>query len=228
MPELIQPFILAAGTLDNGTSLNSWLNATHIQPRWLDEIIVVSSSAELRFNHLPGADAATLVYGWPAWPRSEHYLIQQASREIATGERRLILLVSEVDNATSALLLAAPAVIGYYNQLPKAYLQHLFVTHLTAAEPDLLAETVIQVQAAGRKAEEIHTLSLHAFNQKKPGKIGTPFESAGWVKSALPQPGAIAAMGDTLASLSPAKKKNGLVLELDGEHNLYGIWIEKV
>lgn len=228
MPELIQPFILAAGTLNESSTLESWLKSMQVQPRWLDEIIVVSAADPIRFIGLPGADAATLVYSWPAWQRSEHYLIQQASREIATGERRLILLVSEAENATSALLLAAPAVIGYYNQLPQAYLQHLFVTHLTTSEPDLLAETATQVQAAGRKAEEIHTLSLNAFNLKKPGKSGTAFESAGWVKSASGQPGAIAAMGDALASLSPAKKKNGLVLELDGEYNLYGIWIEKV
>jgi hypothetical protein len=228
MPELIQPFILAAGTLAEDSTLETWLKTTQVQPRWLDEIVVASSSAELRFNHLPGADAGTLVYSWPAWQRSEHYLIQQASREIATGERRLILLVSEGENSTSALLLAAPAVIGYYNQLPQAYLQHLFVTHLISAEPDLLAETATQVLAADRKPEEIHALSLNVFNQKKPGKSGTPFESAGWVKSASGQPGAIAAMGDTLASLAPGKKKNGLVLELDGERNLYGIWIEKV
>lgn len=228
MPELIQPFILAAGTLAEDSTLETWLKTTQVQPRWLDEIVVVSFSAELRFNHLPGADAGTLVYTWPAWQRSEHYLIQQASREIATGERRLILLVSEGENSTSALLLAAPAVIGYYNQLPQAYLQHLFVTHPSAQEIDLLAETATQIQAADRKPEEIHALSLSVFNQKKPGKSGTPFESAGWVKSASGQPGAIAAMGDTLASLAPGKKKNGLVLELDGERNLYGIWIEKV
>lgn len=228
MPELIQPFILAAGTLADGSTLETWLKTSQVQPRWVDEIIVVSETDQIRFNGLSGADAATLIYVWPSWQRSELYLIHQASREIATGERRLILLVSECETSTSALLMAAPAVIGYYNQLPQAYLQHLFVTHLSTAEPDLLAETATQVQAAGRKPEEIHALSLSVFNQKKPGKSGTAFESAGWVKSAPGQTGAIAAMGDTLSSLSPAKKKNGLVLELDGEHNLYGIWFEKV
>lgn len=228
MPELIQPFILAAGTLNESSTLESWLKSMQVQPRWLDEIIVVSSAAQIRFKSLAGADAATLIYCWSSWQRSEHYLIQQASREIATGERRLILLVSEGQTATSALLLAAPAVIGYYNQLPQAYLQHLFVTHLTATEPDLLAETATQVQVAGRKPEEIHVLSLNPGTQRKPGKSGTPFEPAGWVKFASGQTDAIAAMGDTLTSLSPAKKKNGLVVELDGENNLYGIWIEKV
>lgn len=228
MPELIQPFMLAAGTLNESSALESWLKSMQVQPRWLDEIIVVSSSDQISFNGLAGADAATLVYCWPSWQRSEHYLIQQASREIATGERRLILLVSECETASSVLLLAAPAVIGYYNQLPQAYLQHLFVTHLTDAEPDLLTETAKQIQSAGRKPEEIHMLWLNPGKQKKPGKSGTPFESAGWVKSASGQSGPIAAMGDTLLSLSPAKKKNGLVVELDDENALYGIWIEKV
>lgn len=228
MPELIQPFILAAGTLNDNSTLDSWLNTSHVQPRWLDEIIVVSSSTTIRFSHLPGADAATLVYAWPAWQRSEHYLIQQASREIATGERRLILLMSEGDNTTAALLLASPAVIGYYNQLPQAYLQSLFVTHLTAADANLFDETAAQIQTAGRRPEEIQALYLNAGTQKKPTKTGTAFEAAGWVKSALQQPGAIAAMVDTLTSLNPAKKKNGLVLELDNETNLYGVWIERV
>ncbi len=228
MPELTQPFLLAAAHIPQDQSLDSWLKSLHIQPRWLDEIIVLSADAHLRFTDLPGADAAVLLYPWPNWQRSELFAVQQSFREIATGERRLILLISEAERTSSVLLLAAPAVIGYYNQVPQAYLNHLFVQHLSATENDLLALLENQLTSAGRKPEELHTLSLQAKTQKRPGKSGSRFASATWAKSATPESGALAALVDVIHSLNQTHKKNGLVADLDSEGNLYGVWVERV
>ncbi len=228
MAELTQPFLLAGTILNTDASITDWLRTVHIQPRWLDEMIVVSSTSDLHLKELNGLPTTSLIYRWTEWHQSELYFLHQACREIRTGEKRMILLVSESTEATSALVLSSPAAIGIYNQIPLAYLDNQFSQHLENPNQDLLSTLESILEKADKKPQLLDSLSIDPGKQKRPVKNKTAFESATWTKSTNLRSGTISACLDVLNSLIDNKKKNGLVAEMDSAQNLYGIWIERL
>lgn len=228
MAELTTPFLLAGASLEPNASLSDWLRSVHIQPRWLDEVVVVSPYVSLRSTGLAEAKPNLLTYRWPGWKQSQHFLLQQACREIGCGERRLILLLSESEAVTTALVLAAPAAIGIYNQIPLAYLDAWFALHIENTGASLFDALSEPLKKAEKKPQQLHTLFLTAGRMKKPVKSGTDYASATWTKPTSEPANAISACLDVLNTLTSSGKKNGLAVEVDDSPNLYGVWIERL
>jgi hypothetical protein len=224
MPELTLPFWLESTVLPESETINDWLKTCRVQPRWIDEVIRVSTdTAAPSPVALDGLEPSTLQLEWPLGWNSEHSLLQAACREISVGDRRLILLLAQ----QTAVLLAAPAVIGMYNLMPLAYVDELFSVHMPAPEMALLDFLDALLQKKQRKSSQVNQLLLVQHDAKRPVKTNTGFEGAGWVKSQLPG-GALTAAHELVQSLAQKKQVNGLAVEVGAEQNLFATWIERV
>jgi hypothetical protein len=228
MPELTIPFWLASTTMEASASIRDWMRSVRVNPRWLDEVVVTTPASTLRFDGLEGCPDSALIYRWQDWQQSQHLLLHNACREIVVGDRRLNLLISEAAATTTAVLLAAPAIIGIYNLSPLAYVEERFSDHLLTAEVDLLAQLETDLKKAERKPSQINSLLIDPGPCKKPIKSKTPFEGASWAKAQPGAEGGLAACHDVLNSLMTSGRKNGLALEVEPDLNLYATWIERI
>lgn len=219
MTEITIPFWLNSKVLTTNDTVESWLQANHIRPRWVDEVIQMGEQP------VTLADLPTEV-PWlrsPMGPIAENSTFQAACREIAVGERHLILLVA----LPAIVLLASPGAVGMYNLFPQAYIDGLFCMKANVStESDwALLETALLKKEC--KAGQISELLWLQEDGRRPIKAGTAFASATWVK---PDPSRtmLASCHEVVQSLILKKQTNGLVVEIDVENILFATWIERV
>ena len=228
MAELTVPFWLASSTFEASASVGDWMRTVRVNPRWLDEIVVISTSDTLRFQGIEGCPDSTIIYRWVGWHRSEHLLLHNACREVIIGDRRLILLLSESKTTTTAVLLSAPAMVGIYNLNPLAYVDAHFSTSLHDVEVNLLETLAPLLAKIEKKPSQVDTLLISPGPCKRPVKTQTEFAGATWTKPQPEAEGALAACHEVLNTLIPSKHKNGLALEVEPHLDMYATWIEKI
>ena len=228
MPELTLPFWLNSATLDLSEPLESWLKIVRIQPRWLDEIIVTSNTAEQRFSDLNGITETVSITRWPRWDKSQHLLLHDACRKIIVGDRRLVLLIAEAAEQTTAVLISAPAIVGMYNLSPIAYLDTRLELHLPKLEASLLDLLETPLIKADKKPPQLDALLITPGPQKRPVKSQTSFEHAAWVKPKSGEAGALASCHDLLTHLGTAQRKHGLAVEVTSALDVFATGLERI
>jgi hypothetical protein len=228
MADLAPAFWLASARLDSVAALPGWLKSVHVQPRWLDEIVTVSIDQTIEAISIAGLDDAVLVSRLENWPKSLQPLLHDACRKTANSEKDLILLVSQSTAGVTAALVSSPVVVGKYNLMPLAYLENRLSFHFPGKEDGLLDSIQIKLQKAERSAAELKLLAFHSPVCKRPVKSETPFTGAAWLSQVAGADRGTLAMGHDLATTLTAKKKHGLIVEIDNDRDLYATWMEAV
>lgn len=229
MADLSPAFWLASVRLDSLSALEGWLKSIHVQPRWLDEILLISSEASIPSPDLAGLEQTTLISRFPAWMRSQQPLIHDASRKAANGEKDIILLIAQGEVGFTAALISSPAVIGRYNLIPQAYLEYRLSFHLNDKDEALLELIQTALQKNGKSAAALNLFAFHSQRSKRPVKSATPFAGAAWLNQEEGvDRSALSMMHDLATALAASKKKNGLVVEIDAENDLFSTWLEAV
>lgn len=229
MADLSPAFWLASARLDSLSALEGWLKSIHVQPRWLDEILLISSEASIPSPDLAGLEQTTLISRFPAWMRSQQPLIHDASRKAANGEKDIILLIAQGEVGFTAALISSPAVIGRYNLIPQAYLEYRLSFHLNDKDEALLELIQTALQKNGKSAAALNLFAFHSQRSKRPVKSATPFAGAAWLNQEEGvDRSALSMMHDLATALAASKKKNGLVVEIDAENDLFSTWLEAV
>lgn len=229
MADLPPAFWLASARLDSASEVTGWLKSVHVQPRWLDEVVIVSEEPVTSTLDLPGLEGSTLVTHFDGWTKSQQPLLHDACRKTSIGEKEIVLIISQTADAASVALVCSPVVVGRYNLIPAAYLEDRLSFHLPDPNADLLETVQARLIKSGRSASEQNLLAFQTCSGKRPVKSATPFAGAAWLNR---EPGAdrnaIAVTNDLVAALSNGKKKNGLIIEIDSDHDLFATWVEAV
>lgn len=222
MAELTIPFWLASAEIRDGISVNDWLRSRHIQLRWIDELLQITEKK----IPVEGIDPSVPQFIWPAGQITDFYFLQSACREIALGEKRLILILSARHEVTTAVLLAAPAAVGMYNLIPQAYVEDWFYSVLSdpANLFDFLERSLVKVQ---RKPSEVDDLLL-LMDGKRPIKTKTNFEHSAWVKPEEVVSGTLQACHELVQRLIGKKHSNGLAVEVTQDKKCYTAWFERI
>jgi hypothetical protein len=229
MAELAPAFWLASTRLNSLSMLESWLKLIHVQPRWLDEIVLISSEASIPSPDLAGMEQTTIISCFPAWLKSQQPLIHDASRKAANGEKDMILLIAQGEGGFTTALISSPAVIGRYNLIPQAYLEYRLSFHLDEKDEALLDTIQTALQKDSKSAAVVNIFVFHSQRSKRPVKSATPFAGAAWLNQEEGvDRSALSMMHDLTTALATLKKKNGLVVEIDAENNLFSTWLEAV
>jgi hypothetical protein len=226
MAEMTLPFWLTSAVLEETQTVNDWLKAQRVQPRWIDEVIHICDPRTAPALTLSGLEKSTPQFNWPEQVQSDFFYLQAACREIAVGERRLILLLSGSGLQRTAVLLASPSAAGMYNLMPLAYVEELSCFHVDDSEPDLLQTLENALTAKEKKAAQVKDLLLLQTDGKRPVKSESAFSGASWVKVSHPAAGSLAACHDLVQQLATKKHSNGLAAELSTDRHLYLTWIE--
>jgi len=217
------PFWLTSAILSPGETVEGWLTAQHIRPRWIDEIIQIDADAGKETLSISGIVAEVPWLHSRAGQVSEHFVLQGACREIAVGDRRMILLIS----LPAVVLLVAPAAVGMYNLFPQAYVEEFFNQKRAAADVPVLEYLEALLQKKQRKAAQLDGLLLVQAGGKRPVKAETAFSGAAWVKP--PELlGALAGCHELVQALLQKKRGDGLAVEVTADQNLWATWIERV
>ena len=229
MADLAPAFWLASARLDSASEIAGWLKSVHVQPRWLDEVVMISDEPAAPILDLPGLEGSTLVTRFNAWTKSQQPLLHDTCRKTANGEKEIILVISRTAEAASAALVCSPVVVGRYNLIPAAYLEDRLSFHLPEQKADLLETVLSKLVKSGRSAAELNLLAFQSSTSKRPVKSATPFAGAAWLNR---EPGAdrntLAVTHDLVTALSIGKKKNGLIVEIDSDDDLFATWVEAV
>lgn len=223
MTELTVPFWLAGGWVADRSQLPDWLKSQHIQPRWIDEEIFLSSQAE------PAAPLITpaLFFQWPRALAAESQVLQQAAREIAGGERRMILLSVLHPEGCRLVVLCSPAAVGMYNLMPLAYVTDWLALPSAAQDSPVLSLLETVWARRERKVAQVKGLSLLQPG-KRPVKGETAFKSAAWISPEHPAEEGIGAAQALVEALIAKKQGNALLAEYDERQQLFSCWIEAV
>ena len=227
MTELTTPFWLASAVLTGGQTVNDWLRSQRVQARWIDEVIQIRD-ASMERSVVAGISADVPQMDWADTQISEQYFIHTACREIATGERRLILLLSKKEKFSTALLLAAPAAVGMYNLMPLAYLEELFEFVVPANDADVLTLLDSALEKKQRKASSLKAFGFLQASGKRPVKADTAFANSLWVKPTEGTSGSLAACHEMAQILTQKRLSSGLSVEVAANQILFATWMERV
>ncbi len=229
MADLPPAFWLASARLDSASEIAGWLKSVHVQLRWLDEVVIISEEPIPPTLDLPGLEGSTLVTRFNGWAKSQQPLLHDACRKTANGEKEIILVVSQTANIATAALVGSPVVVGRYNLIPAAYLENRLSFHLPDQNADLLETIQSRLIKSGRSAAELNLLAFQSSAGKRPVKSATPFAGAAWLnRESGADRNALAVTHDLVTSLSGSKKKNGLIIEIDSDYDLFATWVEAV
>jgi hypothetical protein len=223
MTELTIPFWLTSGWIARRAELPAWLKSQHIQPRWIDEEIIVSSTPAAEEPISP----TVFFFKWPREVGVESLFLQQAAREIAAGDRRMILLSVIHPQGCRVVLLGSPAAVGMYNLMPQAYLTDWLALPPAAEEVPILSVLETMWTKRTKKPAQVKCLSL-LLPGKRPTKAETVFKNAAWVKPEQPAEGGIGAAHALVQALLEKKQGNALLAEFDERQQLFSCWIEGV
>jgi hypothetical protein len=226
MTETTIPFWQTSGVLTEEQSINDWLQAQHILPRWLDEVVWIYENNSTEMIAITGLKPETIQMNWRSPAFSELYFLHCACREIALGERRLVLLISIRVKRVTAVILAAPAAVGMYNLFPEVYIDDL-IQSVVPGE-DIMEELDKSLLKKGRKPSSTKLFCLNTPGRKRPSKTGTNFSGAGWVKPEGEDWGTLEACHEVIHSMKTKQQKNGLVAEVTMDQLLFATWFETV
>lgn len=226
MTEITIPFWLASAVLTNDQTVENWLQTQHIRARWIDEVVWIFEGKENSSCSIANLNVEAVQTKWSNPPVSEQYFLHCACREIALGERQLVLLLSIRSQTTTAVLLAGPGAAGMYNLMPQAYIEELF--QFPGGETALLTRLDQVVAEKKRKSSTIKELSLARVDGKRPTKTGTPFAGATWVNPQQESLGSLAACHEMVDALIEKQQNIGLAVEETAEHLVFAAWIERV
>jgi hypothetical protein len=226
MTETTIPFWQTSGVLTEEQSINDWLQAQHILPRWLDEVVWIYENNSPVMTAITGLKPETIQMNWKNPAVSELYFLHCACREITLGERRLVLLVSVCAKRVTAVVLAAPAAVGMYNLFPEVYVDELVQS--TVSGEDFLEALDNSLSKMGRKSSSMKLFCLNTPGRKRPSKTGTNFSGAGWVKPEGDYWGTLEACHEVIHSMKTKQQKNGMVAEVTMDQILFATWFETV
>ncbi len=223
MTELTVPFWLAGGWVADRAQLPDWLKSRHIQPRWIDEEILLSAQT----GPTTPLIAPALFFQWPRALAAESQVLQQAAREIAVGERRMVLLSVLHPEGCRLAVLCSPAAVGMYNLMPLAYVTDWLTLPSSAQDSPVLSLLETVWARRERKVAQVKELSL-LLPGKRPVKGETAFKNAAWVSPEQSVEGGIGAAQALVEALIAKKQGNALLVEYDERQQLFSCWIEAV
>jgi hypothetical protein len=112
-------------------AIQATLAAARARSSWIEEVLFLSGKRNLALPDLP---ANLPVSAWVNQPGLDGFVLQTASRMLASVERRQILIVQQGRLRSVAILLVGPQAIGVYNLTPLAQI-HPGWTLAGTAEP---------------------------------------------------------------------------------------------
>lgn len=226
MTEITLPFWQASAVLNKDQTVENWLQSEHIRARWIDEVVWIIDEGTDTTSSISGLKQDAVQTKWIKPTISEQYFLHGACREIALGERQLVLLLSVRTGHKTAVLLAGPVAAGMYNLMPQAYIEEWF--QFSGDETALLTHLDQALAGKKRKSSAIKALALLQADGKRPSKTDTPFAGATWVKMQDPGEGPLAVCHELVTALIEKQQKNGLAVEETTDKAVYATWIERI